>query len=423
MKIIDQYKNKINLYLDKIKSVPSISYFVKKINNIRLPKKYTELNFLKIIIIAYLSIMLPITGYCIYKTRKEIKIAEKKEAGESDEFMPMVKAFKIKRDNYNDILLANGTVKGASEVELKFEISGKISSFNFREGNSVAMGEIIASLDSEDVMTRLRHSKSKLETIEARYAAAKEKIKVYRELYQMGAIIESKLKEMELSADSLKSEIEASKSEVQLAQSQLDKTVIASLVDGVMGIRQVEVGDFVTPNDIVGTFLEVKNVFVEMGVIEKDIEKVGLSQKVKVTVDAYPDELFWGTVDNISQMVRGETRTLPVKVKISNPGRKLLSGMYANCEVFLAEFNNIIVVPSSSIIDVQEMKVSPLIKPIDEKTGVIELRKVEIGYASSYTIIKEGLEEGDIVVMETQQSLRDGMKVKVVEVIESNLND
>jgi membrane fusion protein (multidrug efflux system) len=321
---------------------------------------------------------------------------------EKSKYLPMVKVFKVKREDYSDNLSANGTVKGSSEIELKFEISGKIASFNFREGDFVSEGEIIVSLDPEDVMTRLRHSKSKLESITSKYGAAKEKLKVYKELYEMGAIIRAKLTEMELSVDSIKSEVDTARSEVELAQSNLEKTVI----------------DLVTPNDKAGTFLEIKNVFVEMGVIEKDIEKIEIGQKVKVAVDAYPDEVFWGTIDNISKMVRGETRTLPVKVIISNPGQRLLSGMYADCEIYLAAFTDTTIVPAASVINLGEMEVAPIVKGDDGKTGIIELRKIETSYSSSYTIVDDGLEEGDLVVMETQQPLKDGMEVRIIEVIQ-----
>lgn len=404
-----------------INQIPSIRYFVRIIKKIRPPERILSFKWIRNITIAYLLIMGPLVGYALYKISKEPEIEDNKP--DVSVYMPMVKVFKVKKEDYIDILSANGTVRGTSEVELKFEISGKIASFNFREGDLVAKGEIIVSLDPADVMTRLRHSRSKLETASTRYLAAREKVNVYRELYDMGALIEAKMREIELSADSLKSEVETAKSEVVLAQSHLEKTVIAAPADGVMGIRQLEVSDMVTPNDKAGTFLEVKNVFVEMGVIEKDINKIVLGQKVKVKVDAYPEEIFWGEIDNISKMIRGETRTLPVKVKISNPGQRLLSGMYADCEIFLAEFKDRIVIPSASIVKLGKMKIAPLVLlEGGENVGIIELRKIEVGYSSSYAVIKDGLREGDIVVMETQQPLKDGMKVKIIEIIEAALD-
>lgn len=401
--------------------IPSLRYFLRIVKKIKPPGRILSFKWIRNITIAYLLIMGPLVGYALYKISKEPEIEDNKP--DVFVYMPMVKVFKVKKEDYIDILSANGTVRGTSEVELKFEISGKIASFNFREGDLVAKGEIIVSLDPADVMTRLRHSRSKLETASTRYLAAREKVNVYRELYDMGALIEAKMREIELSADSLKSEVETAKSEVVLAQSHLEKTVIAAPADGVMGIRQLEVSDMVTPNDKAGTFLEVKNVFVEMGVIEKDINKIVLGQKVKVKVDAYPEEIFWGEIDNISKMIRGETRTLPVKVKISNPGQRLLSGMYADCEIFLAEFKDRIVIPSASIVKLGKMKIAPLVLlEGGENVGIIELRKIEVGYSSSYAVIKDGLREGDIVVMETQQPLKDGMKVKIIEIIEAALD-
>jgi membrane fusion protein (multidrug efflux system) len=411
--------------INNIRKIRSVDYFFRILAKFRPQDKYLRKGFLIKIFIAYSIIMAPLIAYSVYMTKKaeELALLQAKDEEGQEDFFPMVKVFNIKRMDFMDRLSANGTLKGTSEIELKFEIPGKIASFNFREGDVVSMGEIIVSLDPDDVMTRLRHSKSKLDTVSSRYKAAAEKLKVYTELYDMGAIIESKLREMELSAESIKAEVDTARSEVVLAQSQLDKTIIAAPQDGVMGIRKVEVQDFVSQNDIVGTFLEVKSVFVEMGVIEKDIEKIRVGQKVEVRVDAYPDEKFWGRIDNISKVITGTTRTLPVKVKLSNLGQRLYSGMYADCDIYLSEFKNAIIVPSESVIEVGEMKVVPLVKPVSEKIGIIELRKIDIGYSSNYTVIKDGLAENDIIVMETQQPLKDGMKVKIIEVIEAKLND
>lgn len=425
--------------------IPSVRYFVKIIRTL-IPRCCFNSRFVLIVSVIYLIILTPLYLFSLHKVKMA---AEEVKEEKSEDILPLVKVFKVERDDFKETLEAMGTVKGTSEVKLKFEINGKIASFNFREGDDVTKGEIIVSLDAVDVMTRLRHAKSRLNSIKSRHAAAKEKLDVYRELYHMGAIIKTKINEMELNVQSMRSEVETAKSEVVLAQSQIDKTVVSAPANGVMGSRLVETGDFVTPNDIVGTFLEIKNVFVEMGVIEKNIEKIVLYQKVKVTVDAYPNEVFWGKIDNISKMVRGRTRTLPVKVIISNPKQKLYSGMFAECEIYLTEIKDSLIIPTASVIRLGEMDVVPLIKLLvediteeaggspelrasselnleetGERLGIVELRKILIGYSSaSYTNIKDGLEPGDLVVMETQQPLRDDMRVKVIEVIKREKSD
>jgi len=403
--------------LNKIKS---LKYLIEIAGKIAPSKERIKKLLPARVLIIYAVFFVLMTGYSVYR---QLTAPEDIAVDKKPETVVQVKVFKVKRGSFSDTMSVMGTVKGASEVKLKFEISGKLSTFNFREGDQVSEGDVIASLDASDLMTRLRHSKSKLESVVSKYNAAREKLDVYRELYEMGAIIRAKMKEMELSLESIKSEVDAAESEVKLARSHLDKTVIKAPSNGVMGTRFAEPGDFVTPNDVVGNFLEVKNVFVELGVIEKDIEKIAVGQKVKVKVDAYPDEVFWGTVDNVSKMVRGETRTLPVRVKLSNPRQRLYSGMLAECEIYLNEFEDTIMIPTSCVIDLGEMTVVPLVKPSgeDNKEGVVEIRKIEISSANEKkTFLKDGLSENDLVVSETRQPLKDQMKVKIIEVIESN---
>ncbi|MFW6134423.1 MAG: efflux RND transporter periplasmic adaptor subunit [Elusimicrobiota bacterium] len=402
----------------KLSIPPSLKYFTDYISRIKIPKISINIKIVKIIAGVYLLIMIPLT-YISVKRNIERKKREGMQARTAQEDIPIqVKAFQTEREDFRNTLDVVGTVKGTSEVKLNFEISGKVASFNFREGAEVAENEVIASLDTEDLMTRLSHSRSKLDSVRKRHEAASEKLEVYKELYRMGAIIKAKLKEMELNVESLKAEVETARSEVKLSQSQLDKTIITAPSDGIMGTKYVEVGDFVTPNDVIGNFLKVENVFVEVGVIEQNINKISEGMKVKVNVDSYPDTIFWGEIDNISKMIRGEARTLPVEIKISNPGRKLISGMLAECEIFLTEFKDSIIIPTSSVINLEEMVVVPVIKKESEETGIIELREIEVGYTSqSYSEVVEGLDAGELLVLETQQPLKDGMKVKIIEIV------
>ncbi len=365
-------------------------------------------------LILYFIIMIPLTYVSVLLGRQGAFI----EAEAEDEII-MVKAARVDNRDFSDTLSVIGTVKGASEVDLKFEISGRVRSFNFREGDAVRRGEVIVSLDAEDVVTRREHAQAKLNSVTSQYLSAQEQYDVHKELYEMGAIIRARLREVELNVKALESEVQRERAELRLAESELLKTVIAAPTDGVMGARHVETGDFVSPHDEVGTFIEVENVFVEAGIIEREIQRVRRGQQVTITFDTYPDRVFSGFVDNVSRMVRGETRTLPIQIRIENPELKLFSGMLADCEIMIEHIGDVIMVPSESIIDLGQMTVVPLINSQGDDTGVVELRQVETGYSrADLTEISYGLDPGDLIVQETQRPLSDGMTVRVIEVSE-----
>jgi len=330
----------------------------------------------------------------------------------------VVKVAVAKMEDFKQTKEIMGTIKGSTENELRFEISGVLSSFNFEVGDFVNKGEVIASLDTGDVMLKLRHAKSKLAAKKNELEAIQKKLEVYKRLYKIGGIIRTKLDEMELERDKIKNEIEALKAEVSLANSELDKAILKSPARGVLADKRAEIGEFVDPSVVIAKLIGTDFVIIEVDVIEKDIEKIKKGQAVKIYVDAYPDEVFRGEVFNISPVVEEESRTFTVKIKVPNTEGRLLSGMYARGEIILKSIQNAILVPRDSVIDLGQMSVLPLVIPDPDKKGFgkIEIRKIKVIYKTKgVAVVGEGLSPGDLVVKESMTTLKDGMLVQIVQ--------
>ncbi len=210
---------------------------------------------------------------------------------------------------------------------------------------------------------------------------------------------------------------------MELAENEFQKVSLYAGKDGIMGKREAEEGEFVTPQDKVIVIYEIGNVFVDVGVVERDIEKIKLNQKAKVYVDAYSNRIFEGNVENIFPVVEGKSRTLTVRFKVSNPDGLLLPGMFSRAEIVVAELQDAIIVPTTSIISTGKgVTMLPVISAQsivkDEagtEIGTVQLRRVNLGYITSdYVQITEGFNAGDYVVMETQGELKDGAQVKIV---------
>jgi len=347
----------------------------------------------------------------------------KKEAGpkgmaqeqKEQEAIP-VRCYKVAPMDFKDDLPAMGVVKGVLEIPLKFEINGVIDSINLREGDMINEGETIASLYKKDAQLKIDYAKSKLESVKTQALAAKKKYEMYKNLYDIGGIIKAKLEEVELEAKNAGEQVKSAEVEVKSAEAEFKKTDLVASCEGVMGTRESEVGEFVTPNDKISTLYDVKEVFVELGIVEKDIDKITLGQNVAVTVDAHSGAVFNGKIDYVYPVIEGKSRTLTAKIKLPNPDAQLLPGMFARAMITVAEFNNAIVIPSLSLNKKDE---GYTVSVVNEQNKVL-IKPVKVEYVTTdYSVIGEGLNEGELVVTETPQELKEEMPVQVIEVQEN----
>lgn len=334
----------------------------------------------------------------------------------SEENIPIpVRTFKAARIEFTDLLPTLGTVRGQTEVELKFEVSGTVQTINFREGDLVKEGQELASVDDREAQLRVGYAESKQATAAAQLKLARKRLSVNEELFRIGAIIRPKLEESQIEVEQAETQVETAVKEAGLAEHELGRTTLAAPMEGVIGTRQVEPGEYVTPQNVIATLMDVNSVYVEMGIIERDIERIRLGQRVKVSVDSLPNTSFEGKVDNLAPVIEGKSRTLTAKVKVENTQGQLLPGMFARAEIAVFEKPNALVVPTSALKDADgdgKFESVFVAAPGDKAA----LKPITVGYLTTdYAEVSRGLEEGDPVVTEARGNLKDGSALTFLE--------
>jgi len=315
-----------------------------------------------------------------------------------------VKVYKIKKISFKDTLPVMGNIKGFKEIELKFETNGILESFNFEEGEIIQEGDIIANLNQKDALLKLKYAE-----LEARKS---------KKLYEAGGIGKIKLEQSELEYESAKSDFE--------------KTNIYAISDGILGSRDVDPGTYVTPNEKIGVFVDISDVYAEFNIIERDSPKLKLGQKCEVFVDAYPNRAFTGTVDSISPIVEGRTRTQNIKIELRNAEMELKPGMFVRASISTYENANAVIIPTSAfkkkdadyfVYIVHKEKESEKTEETKEailERGTVEVRQVEIAYLTQDAAeISKGLEEGELIISEAFQEFKNKEKVEITEVQET----
>lgn len=345
------------------------------------------------------------------------KRSGKEDAARKEEIP--VKAFKVGRFNFEDSLNALGTIKGSVEFKLSFEIPGVVSAVNYRPGERYEEGALLVSLRQDDILLRLKRSQAERSKALAAQGITEEKLREHQKLFTIGAIPKSTLDKVQLEVDQARYESEANDLEVKANESMLEKSNLYAPGAGTIGELNVEEGEAVTQNTLIGSHMSTDRVVAQFGVTERDITKVSLGQKAKIFVDTYPDQVFEGTVENISQVIIGNSRTADVRVRIENQDNRLLPGMSARIKILLYQKKNTLVVPTDGLQGKEKEQSVFLVHP-DEKT--VAKVPVVIGYSRvDYAQVDSGLKEGDLVVVSGFERLEEGAKVRIVETQEAEL--
>ena len=339
-------------------------------------------------------------------------IAQEERNKEIDARVP-VTVFTAFVTGFRDTLPALGNLKGHRETKLGFEKTGIIKSFNFKEGDLVYADALIASLEKEEAKIKVRHAEAKLNEAKASLSLAKNKLNRITQKFKLGGTSESLYEEALLEYQRSTHILESTKIDNENAMLDLKKCDLFAPFEGVLGNKYVEEGETVTPNTLVCDLIDVSYMVVEIGIVERDIEKIVQGQRVSVFVDAYPEREFIGTVEMISPVVEGQSRTFSVEIKLSNPQKLLLPGMFARVKINVFEQKNALIIPTSALVRFRN-KYSVFV--VNEEAGTVTERPVTIIYSSTdYAVIARGLKEGELVVIGDKEGIGDGSPVKVIE--------
>ncbi|MCX7734403.1 MAG: efflux RND transporter periplasmic adaptor subunit [bacterium] len=300
-------------------------------------------------------------------------------------------------------------------VHVSSKVSGIVVKSNFKVGDFVRKGEVLALIDSMevgDLQNEYLKAKAELEIAQSSYERANllfdqkviskaEFLRRYGEYLSKKSNLESLRNKLRLFGFSEK-EISFVEKERKISS----QIRIVSPISGRIIEAHSVVGEIVEQSRPIFKIADLSNLWVVANIPEKDISKIREGQYINFTVSAYPDKAFRGRISYVSDIVDFDTRTVSVRAEVQNPDRLLKPGMFANIEVIVEEIN-VLAVPKSAVQrDGDEIFV--FVK-IGENT--FEKRKIEIGYeGDDFYQVLSGLREGEIVVVSGSFILKSAMK-------------
>jgi membrane fusion protein, multidrug efflux system len=349
----------------------------------------------------------------LFKKQKDLAQETAPASQQQKEQAVPVKAFVVAKKDFDDYHNNFGTLKGGLEFKLSSEFPGIIEKINYKEGEKYRKGALLISLNRDDILLRLRRSESKLNQALINEDIAKNKFEEHKKLFEMGAIPETTLKKAELEYQAIKYEREGVEFVVRQEESYLEKSNIYAPSDGMIGELNVEEGEAVTSNTLLGTHLLTEYVRAEFGVIEQEVSRISRGQTAIVSVDAYPDREFNGIVERVSPIVTGTSRTANTEVKIPNVEGFLLPGMSVRIRILLFFKKGAILVPTEAVIDSENGKA---VYVINETDKTLTLRPVSVEYAQSdFSVIASGLTKDELIAISSLDKLSPQSQVDIVE--------
>jgi membrane fusion protein (multidrug efflux system) len=304
-------------------------------------------------------------------------------------------------------LPAIGTLKAFQGIDLTVEVAGTARDVLFQSGEKVRLDQPLIQMDSDVEQASLGTAQAELGLAQVEYQRG-------RNLVTRQAISRSEF-------DRLSAELQKASASVAQLQATLAKKRILAPFAGTIGIRQVDVGDYLASGTTIATLQDLSTLFVDFFLPEQNVPQLAIGQRVRIQVAAYPDQVFEGQIDAINPKVEVTTRNLLVRARLANPDEKLLPGMFANLQVLLAGETPQVLVPETAItytlygnsVYVIEEQAAEGDQPAQLQ---VQRRFVETGERrAGQVVILKGLQAGERVVSAGQLKLDSGAHVTIVD--------
>ncbi|QHA84131.1 efflux RND transporter periplasmic adaptor subunit [Pseudomonas mediterranea] len=305
-----------------------------------------------------------------------------------------------------------GSLKALQGVDLSLEIAGTVQKVLFQSGQKVKAGQPLLQLDSE-VESAL------LETAEADLGLSQLDFGRGRQLVGSQAISKGEF-------DRLSAQLKKNQATVNQLKASLDKKRIVAPFSGTIGIRQVDVGDYLASGTVIATLQDLSSLYVDFYVPEQTVPRLAVAQAVNVGVAAYPGQTFVGAISAINPKVEDSTRNVLVRATLANPDGKLLPGMFTNLQVILPDVAAGIVVPESAVtytlygnsmyVVTQKKAADGNLEKDDKGQPVLiaERRFVETGERrDGLVLVTKGVQSGEQVVIAGQIRLDNGTHIAI----------
>jgi membrane fusion protein, multidrug efflux system len=308
------------------------------------------------------------------------------------------------REQWPASMTAIGTIEAVHGVMVSADLPGTVARINFDSGKAVREGEILVELDT-------RQERAQLASLEAQRDLAKVNFGRMQELVNAGVI-------SRMDYDQATAQQKATEANVAEIRATIDRKTIRAPFSGILGIRKVNLGQYLPAGSPVVSNQSLNPIYVNVGVPQQAAAQVHVGRNLRVTTENVAGKVFAGSVTAIDSEVDPTTRNIQVQATLPNPEGKLRPGMFVQVEMPLGASRSVIALPASAINYAPYGDSVFVITDLKDPTGKTyrgvrqQVVKVE-GARGDQVAVISGLNPGEEVVTSGVFKLRNGAAVQV----------
>lgn len=292
----------------------------------------------------------------------------------------------VKKQDIKATVSSSGTLTGKNTANLKFKSSGKLAYLNVKAGDKVYAGQVIAGLDIQDLSITLQQAQNTLRDKQAIALKAEDDVKDHSSDESFA---------QKVTRTTAQAARDSAFDGVKAAQRSFQDAVIVSPIEGIVTQAIQVTGQTVTGADLIAQVVDTSGIYFDTDVDEADLSKVSLGLRAEVTLDAYSEKVFRGTVDQIlpqTKTTSSGATVVTVRIKLEDYTLSFVNGLTGQASIINTEVKNALTIPQEALRDDNTVIVQT-------KDG-LKSKKVTPGIRSETDVeIKEGLSEGEKVLL------------------------
>lgn len=309
----------------------------------------------------------------------------------------LVEVAQPERTLVRDELITFGSLRSDESTMIRPEVEGRIATLHFQEGQAVKSGDLLVGLDDAIARAELAQARANLDLAEKSFARA-------QMLFKRGASNAQAL-------DEASSQQQAARASLALSQARLDKTQIRAPYDGVLGLRLVSIGDYLSPGEDIVNLEVLDPLKVDFRVPQKAVSQVRIGQVVELTLDTFGGERFQGRIIALNPRLDEVGRSQAIRAQVANSDHRLKPGQFVKVSVILAERPKALVIPEEAVMPMGQLLFVNLV--VD---GKVERRQIRIGQRlRGRAEVVEGLQGDETVISAGWQKVGPGDEVRTVQ--------